>query len=211
MNSNFRFLDLCLILTVCTILAILTTGYSTQQAAARAKCMENLKTMGTALAQYAKDNTDMLPVVNDRDNWKKIWCLDNRYVTYLGLNQTTGIRKKGNVLECPAEENYETFTHIGYVMNVNLHTTDSKTARNRRGGKLSGFSCPSLTIAATDGKMHLLDNWKAMDNKENVTRARHEGELNVLMLDGAVVSAPKLLSNLDGCNPKSSWLADDDK
>ena len=43
MNSNFRFLDLCLILTVCTILAILTTGYSTQQAAARAKCMENLK------------------------------------------------------------------------------------------------------------------------------------------------------------------------
>ena len=96
-------------------------------------------------------------------------------------------------------------------MNVNLHTTDSKTARNRRGGKLSGFSCPSLTIAATDGKMHLLDNWKAMDNKENVTRARHGGELNVLMLDGAVVSAPKLLSNLDGYNPKSSWLADDDK
>lgn len=211
MESNFRFADLCFILVICAFLSVLTAGFSTHQAASRAKCMENLKTMGTSLSQYAKDNADVLPVVNDRDNWKKIWCLDNRYVTYLGLPPTTGTRKKGNVLECPAEEQYETFTHIGYVMNVNLHTTDSRVAKNRRGGKLSGFSYPAMTIAVTDGKMHLLDDWKARDNKENVTRARHADELNVLLLDGSATSAHRLLSNLDGYDDKGSWFADEER
>ena len=212
MGTNFRIIDLGVILVgIGCMTVVLTAGFNSSNTAYRIKCQDNLKKIGVALSGYASKNNDVLPVVNDRDNWKKIWCLENSYVTYLRLKPHAGTRAKGNVLEGPGESRYETFTHIGYVMNVNLHTADSKNPKHRRGGKLSYFSSPSTTIAATDGTMHLLDIWKANNDKNNVTRARHDNQLNVLLLDGSVTTVPKILSNLDGYDKKNSWLSDEDK
>lgn len=212
MGTNFRIIDLGAILAgIGCMTLVFTTGFNSSNTACRIKCQDNLKKIGVALSEYASKNNDVLPIVNNRDNWKNAWCLDNQYVTYLGLKPHTGTRKKGNVLECPGENKYETFSHIGYVMNVNLHTTDSKNSKLRRGGKLSHFSYPSTTIAATDGAMHLLDTWKANNDKNNATRARHDNQLNVLLLDGSVVTVPKTLSNLDGYDKKDSWFSDEDK
>lgn len=212
MGANFRGIDLGAILAGIGCMALVfTAGFNKNHTACRIQCQDNLKKTGAAVSKYVVDNKDALPVVNDKENWKKMWCLDNPFVTYLELKAYVGTRTRGNVLECPGEEKYETFTHIGYVMNVNLHTSDSKVPKNRRGGKLSLFSYPSKTIAVTDGAMHLLDVWKANNNENNATRARHENQLNVLMLDGSVATARELLSNLDGYDRKDSWLSDEDK
>jgi prepilin-type processing-associated H-X9-DG protein len=211
MGNNFNRLELGVIIGCCMTAVLLLCGTTTAVTAARVKCQDNLKRIGAALNQYAEKNNGMLCVVNNRDNWRKIWCLDNPFVKELGLKPQLGVRAKGNVLECPGEEKKETFSNVGYVMNVNLHVTDSKRANLRRGGKLADFSMPETTIAATDGAMHLLDVWKSLDNKENVTRPRHEGKLNVLMLDGHVTSVDKLLSNLTGYHPTDSWFSDEDR
>lgn len=189
---------------------VLTAGFNSSNTAYRIKCQDNLKKIGVALSGYASKIMMFFPL-SMTETTGKIWCLENSYVTYLRLKPHAGTRAKGNVLECPGESRYETFTHIGYVMNVNLHTADSKNPKHRRGGKLSYFSSPSTTIAATDGTMHLLDIWKANNDKNNVTRARHDNQLNVLLLDGSVTTVPKILSNLDGYDKKNSWLSDEDK
>ena len=192
MGTNFRIIDLGVILAgIGCMTVVLTAGFNSSNTAYRIKCQDNLKKIGVALSGYASKNNDVLPVVNDRDNWKKIWCLENSFVTYLRLKPHAGTRAKG--------------------MNVNLHTADSKNPKHRRGGKLSYFSSPSTTIAATDGTMHLLDTWKANNDKNNVTRARHDNQLNVLLLDGSVTTVPQILSNLDGYDKKNSWLSDEDK
>lgn len=213
MGSQFNRFELGVIVVCCALAAILLSGTTTKSDAARVKCQDNLKRIGIALNQYAEKNNGMLCVVNNRDNWRNTWCLDNPFVKELGLKPHLGARNKdkGNVLECPGEEKKETFTRVGYVMNTNLHTTDSKKAHLRRGGKLADFSMPETTIAATDGAMHLLDVWKAQNNKNNVTRPRHQGKLNVLMLDGHVASAEKFLSNLEGYHAKNSWYSDEDR
>lgn len=211
MGSNFNRLELGVIIVCCAMAVLLFCGTTTKADAARVSCQNNLKRIGAALNQYAEKNNGMLCVVNNRDNWRKIWCLDNPFVKELGLKPQLGVRAKGNVFECPGEEKKETFSNVGYVMNVNLHVTDSKNPRLRKGGKLADFSNPAATIAATDGTMHLLDVWKSLDNKENVTRPRHEGKLNVLMLDGHVTTVDKLLSNLTGYHPTDSWFSDEDR
>ena len=213
MGSNFNRLELGVIIGCCMTAVLLLCGTTTAVTAARVKCQDNLKRIGIGLAQYAEKNNGTLCVVNNRDNWRNMWCLDNPFVKEFGLTPQTGPRtkNKGNVLECPAEEKKETFSNVGYVMNVNLHVTDSKNPRLRKGGKLADFSNPAATIAATDGAMHLLDTWKALDNKENMTRPRHEGKLNVLMLDGHVTTVDKLLSNLTGYHPTDSWFSDEDR
>ena len=127
MGTNFRIIDLGVILAgIGCMTVVLTAGFNSSNTAYRIKCQDNLKKIGVALSGYASKNNDVLPVVNDRDNWKKIWCLENSFVTYLRLKPHAGTRAKGNVLECPGESRYETFTHIGYVMNVNLHTLTPK-------------------------------------------------------------------------------------
>ena len=211
MGNNFNRMELGVLLLCCATAVLLLCGTTTAATASRVTCQNNLKRIGIALQSYAEKNDGMLCVVNNRDNWRNIWCLDNPFVKELDLKPHLGARKKGNVLECPGEEKYETFSHIGYVMNVNLHVVDSKRANLRRGGKLADFSMPEATIAATDGVMHLLDVWKAADNKENVTRPRHQGKLNVLMLDGHVAPVEKLLSNLEGYHAKNSWFSDEDR
>ena len=97
MGTNFRIIDLGVILVgIGCMTVVLTAGFNSSNTAYRIKCQDNLKKIGVALSGYASKNNDVLPVVNDRDNWKKIWCLENSYVTYLRLKPHAGTRAKGN-------------------------------------------------------------------------------------------------------------------
>lgn len=209
MSSNFRLVDLCGLAAVGLVMAALLPGFTGAGAAHKVSCQNNQRQIGAAVASYVNDHDGALPVVNDRTNWKKGWCLENELVKYLGLEPTVNLRKSPNVLQCGAEATPETFTRISYVMNVNLNTVDAANPAKARGGKMALFDAPAKIIALTDGANHLLDNWKTV-GKDDVTRPRHDGNLNVLMLDGSVTSVQKL-SALPEYNWKSSWLCPQDR
>lgn len=211
-NKIFTLNELIIVIACLGLTATLMLGAATSAKSAQAACLANLKNIGGAISAYAADSDGYPPVVFQAGKWESSWCLDNQFVTYLKLKPTRApekFRTRGNVLECPADDPAEHFTKVGYVMNGSLLTLAENGSR-REGGKISSFSAPAKTLAVMDGVQFVAYSWCAAADDKNRTRARHEGDLDVLFLDGSTGSAKGVVSALENYDAKRSWKSDND-
>jgi prepilin-type processing-associated H-X9-DG protein/prepilin-type N-terminal cleavage/methylation domain-containing protein len=203
--KGLTLVELLVVITIIVVLAALSTlGVSRLRSSARgANCTSNLRQIGAAMLSYAGDNSGQLPPLEDRtkpgDGLNGIWpqiIADGGHLPRL-LNRDKKLSCGAGVWACPdcttVQTNYQGYgaaeATVLKVMRASVPGSGSL--------RLAEISVPERTWLVGDTANNAKDlktgwyaiwaNPKQWSNSHSPA-ARHNGKVNVCMVDGHVES-----------------------
>lgn len=202
---GFTLVEILVVIVIAIILAAatFTVTQRARESAQGATCTSNLRQIGVAIISYATDRNGQLPPLEDRtnpgDGLKGIWpqvVADGGYLARVS-NSKGRLSTGAGVWACPGctvvQTNYQGYGAAeGTVMKVQRGTQPGSGSL-----RLSAIPRPERTWLVGDTANNANDlksGWYAIWanpskwTSAHVPAARHEGKINVCMVDGHVES-----------------------
>ena len=198
-KSLFTLIELLVVIAIIAILAamLLPALHKARETAKSAKCVNNLKQIGTAYAVYTANYDDFMPPMFGAPNNKLYWQYH-----LLKFNDNTYKYESGGVprtvFDCPSmplHENKDDAIFIDYGLNPFILRTSWNGGDNVYGTrKISSDKAPSKRFLIMDCYQNTTNNTKGFwrigcrledlsDSNWGQPAGRHSGKLNMLYLD----------------------------
>jgi prepilin-type processing-associated H-X9-DG protein len=145
--------ELLVVIAIIVILVslVMPSLSSARMSAARIACTGNQKQIGLAIASYAQDYKDQIPL-HSVSIWWNSWQYNHEFASgYLKLRQSSlpaQYRRPGNILECPADRPYCSSCHIGYVDNSYIYNWRITRLKSTHMILLDGIGTWSITTSS---------------------------------------------------------------